>query len=80
VLADFLIGDLADFFEQLAITAIDLGFLRDFEEPLGARVSAGMNTMADAGNELPVCQPFLDCFQRDAIEVVFPSSRSAARR
>ena len=42
--------------QQLAVAAIDFGFLGDFEKPLGARIAAGVNAVADAGNELIVRQ------------------------
>ena len=39
MLADFLVGDLADLFEQLTVAAVDFGFLSDFKQPLGARIA-----------------------------------------
>ena len=59
------------FFEQLAIAAIDFGFLSDFEQPLGARIAAGVNAMADAGNQLIVGQALSDSLQRDGVEIGF---------
>src|SRR5262245_20602574 len=71
MLADFLVGELADPPEQFTVASVDFGFLSDFKQPLGAGIAASMNAVADAGNELVIDQPFLDCLKRDAVEISF---------
>jgi hypothetical protein len=71
VLADFLIGDLCDFLEQLAVPAVDFGFAGNFEKPISAGVPLSVDAMANAWDELAIRQSFFYGAARDTIEVGF---------
>jgi hypothetical protein len=69
--ADFLIGDFADFLQQLTVAAVNFGFLSHFEQPVSPRVSASVDAVADTGNELFIRLHSHHGPERDVLEMGF---------
>ena len=64
-----LLRQLADLSQEIAVAAVDFGFLSHLKELLRPRISLGVNAVADAGDKLIVAEPFFDGVLGDGVEI-----------